>query len=182
MITLNMLNRIAKLQSADSPPEMLLSWLSHPFSLTEKLKNERGEAVLTVLRQEWDACSWWDRCVLGLMDNPVMHREILMTAQNKPCWYARTIIPHSCYERGDLFFKRLEHESLGVIVFSNPAIKRECIIYYPINSSFLEYYWLPPHLREENEDLWIRLSLFSLQKTFFCLIEILLPELLRIRN
>ncbi|KTD11418.1 chorismate--pyruvate lyase family protein [Legionella jamestowniensis] len=165
-----------------NPPERLLPWLTHQLSLTDKLKKERGEAVLSILKQEWKDCSWWDKYVLGLNINPVMHREIIMTSQNNACWYARTIIPHDCYEVNTSLFIRLKEESLGVIIFDTPEIQRERIVHYSIDSTSLEYYWLPHHLRERHS-LWVRLSKFALpQSTFFYLVEILLPELLRIKK
>ncbi|ASQ45720.1 chorismate--pyruvate lyase family protein [Legionella clemsonensis] len=166
-----------------NPPEKLLPWLNHQRSLTAKLKKERGEAILSILKQEWRNCSWWDRYVLGLAINSVMHRDIIMTAQNKACWYARTIIPCDCYEKNASFFMRLKEEALGVIIFDTPEIQRDRMIHYSIDSASLEYYWLPHHLRGTGERLWVRLSKFILpQSTFFYLVEILLPELLRMKN
>ncbi|WED44127.1 chorismate--pyruvate lyase family protein [Legionella cardiaca] len=180
-----MLNQTIKLGAASSsPPKVLLPWLKHEFSLTDKLKNEVGDASLTILNQQWKNPSWWDKFALGISTSSVMHREIIMSAHGTPCWYARTIIPDSCYQKNFLFFNRLNQESLGVIIFNTPQVKRNLMLQYAINASSLEYYWLP-HLPmlTESKDLWSRLSIFSLQENvFFYLVEIFLPDFLRTIN
>ncbi|KTC78316.1 chorismate--pyruvate lyase family protein [Legionella brunensis] len=177
-----MFNQIESLATkTDSPPAVLLPWLTHELSLTDKLKDECGEASLSVLNQRWEQPNWWDKFVLGLSGKKVIHREIIMSACDTPCWYARTIIPDHCYQANPPFYDRLQKESLGVIVFNTPAVKRNQMIHYPINVSCLEYHWFPSVLTEENSRLWVRLSIFSLaHNATFHLVEILLPGLLRI--
>src|SRR4051812_43180860 len=96
-----------------SPPNSLtvdlkfLPWLKHKLSLSEKLQQATGEANLKVLDQTWCSSTWWDRQVLQLKPSLLFKREILMSSQGYPCWYARTIIPQHCYELDSNFFNRL---------------------------------------------------------------------------
>lgn len=165
--------------SGYNPPESLLPWLTHQSSLTEKLITEVGEAKLEILNQNWVKPNWWDKFTLGLSVESVMHREILMSAWQTPCWYARTIIPDFSYHANHTFFERLKHESLGVIVFNTPIVKRAIMLNYSINSQCLEYHWLPSYLIDKESMLWARLSIFTLSdKSPFYLIEIFLPALI----
>ncbi|KTD20812.1 4-hydroxybenzoate synthetase [Legionella lansingensis] len=168
---------------ACSPPAELLPWLIYEQSLTDKLKREVGEAKLSVLKQRWNSPIWWDRFILDLSPSQlVIHREILMCANDTTCWYARTIIPEHSYQANPGFFARLKQESLGSIIFNTAAVKRHQMFYYPVNSSSLEYHWCCDFLTERCDYLWARLSVFSLMKDDpFYLVEILLPGVIRIR-
>jgi chorismate--pyruvate lyase len=165
-----------------SAPEILLPWLTHASSLTEKLQHQAGEAKLEVLRQDWNRPNWWDRHALGLTSAAfVLHREILMHADRQVCWYARTIIPKQAYEANSEFFEKLGEKSLGVIIFNSPNVQRHELFYYPITPLTLEYHWLNSDYVEQCPQLWARLSSFSIDKNaVFFLVEILLPGLLRI--
>jgi chorismate--pyruvate lyase len=165
----------------DYPPDGLISWLSHNSSLTEKLKALSGEAELQVLKQSWTLPNWWDKFTLGLAVVPVIHRDILMFSGQIPCWFARTIIPNDCYQANRSFFDRLEHESLGSIVFNEPNIERIFLHHYAIDELCLEYHWLPVALQQSKAQFWSRFSIFSFPDgTCFCLVEILLPGLMSV--
>jgi len=165
------------------PEKPLISWLIHPLSLTEKLKECTGEADLHVLEQKWTQAGWWETCFLNGLDfnTNVLHREILMFSNSTVCWYARTIVPEFSYENNRTFFSRLKQESLGVIVFNDPNVTRKRFFYYPINKQCLEFYWPSAHYQHHQPFLWARFSEFAIiQSDPFYLIEILLPDLLRV--
>jgi chorismate lyase len=168
-------DRLLKIGS--NPHPALLPWLSHQSSLTDKLKIDSGDAQLEVLSQQWISPSWWDKFTLGLSCDAVMHRDIRMFSRQTACWYARTIIPNATYHANHSFFDRLKHESLGVIVFNEPRIKRNVLLNYVINDQCLEYYWLSA-LSNQNDQFWVRFSVFTIADTSsFYLVEILLPGL-----
>ncbi|MBA2656149.1 MAG: chorismate lyase [Tatlockia sp.] len=174
-----------------NPPNNLKSWLSHNDSLTQKLKDQSGNAEIQVLNQDWAQPGWWDKYLLGLIE-PIIQRNILMFSHKKACWFARTIIPNSSYQQCSLLFNRLSEEPLSVILFSDPTIKRILLQNYAINEHSLEYYWLPETVRtlaqhskltlDETgmniKEFWVRFSIFTIAEiSNFYLIEILLPGL-----
>ncbi|MBA2711051.1 MAG: chorismate lyase [Tatlockia sp.] len=166
-----------------SPPEAIKSWLFHNSSLTEKLKTESGEAKLQVLSQNWIRPNWWEKFTFEIAVESVIHRDILMFSQNLPCWFGRTIIPHDTFQANRFFFDRLSNESIGLIIFNEPKIKRDLLHAYSIDKGFLEYQWLPESLKNGNEQFWLRLSVFSLpDEHCFYLVEILLPGLMRVKE
>jgi chorismate--pyruvate lyase len=163
------------------PPPNLKSWLNHEASLTDKLRAQSGEARVSVLEQTWTLPNWWDKFTLNLADSLLIHRDVLMYSQENPCWFARTIIPSSTYQLHETFFKRLKEESLGVLLFQEPAIKRNLLLPYAINKQNLEYYWLPKRFREEQAEFWARLSVFTIADSAkLYLVEIFLPGLMRV--
>lgn len=167
------------LKTGSAIPEKLTPWLVYTQSLTDKLRQEAGDAELAVLSQNQIPASWWDRFVLQVEAQPVTQREILMSAYGKPCWYARTIIPDSTLTANELLFGRLKQESLGDILFGNDNIKRIAMINYVIDASCIEYYWLDSAMRGNSQSFWARLAMFEINETSpFFLIEILLPGLL----
>jgi chorismate--pyruvate lyase len=161
----------------------LLSWLTYEHSLTERLnKNLKKPARLELLSQRWLSATWWDNYVLKIKKESVLHRDIIMWA-DEACWYARTILPVSTYHVLPSFFDRLQNESLGQLIFNDPMIKRVEMIYYSVNKSSLEYYWLKKALVDVEifeEEYWLRFSSFVVNDLSpFFLIEIVLPGLMR---
>lgn len=164
-----------------NPPAVLYDWLNYKFSLMDKLQEKVGETSLSVLNQRWQRPTWWDQFVLGIKEAQVIHRNSIISAKDLACWFARTIIPNSCYLANKSFFDRLSQESLGKLVFNTVGLKRSEVFFYPINASCLEYYWLPPALKEATKSLWLRLSVFCFnEKENFYLVEIFLPGFVRI--
>jgi chorismate lyase len=167
-----------------SPPSTLIPWLNYEQSLTNYLQENVGEVPkLTVLKQCWCHADWWDKYVLGLKENEsVLHREIVISAKGKQCWYARTIIPAATYQSQERFFARLNQESLGQLIFGNKEITRLMLRSYCITPQSIEYYWLKPVVCS-NDNLWVRLAVFAMSnRAQFYLIEILLPDLIRVTN
>jgi len=164
------------------PPAELLPWLTHEQFLTKKLLAQAGDARLRVLNQSWKSTPWWDKYALLLDCECVMHREILTLAWDKPCWYARTILPRTTYKADQALFDRLQTETLGTLIFEGTQIERVSLRHYAINQQAIEYHWLTPAMKQGAECFWVRSSVFKLKSVTcsdhcFYLIEILLPGL-----
>lgn len=161
-------------------PSALNLWINYQDSLTKLLQTKAGETRLQIVGQQWQSPDWWDQHVLHLTKELVLHREILMWTTEAPCWYARTIIPKTSYQEDDLFFNRLQKESLGELIFNESRIKRVRMMHYPVSPQSIEYHWVTKCVPCSVKTLWTRLSVFTLNDEFpFYLIEILLPALER---
>lgn len=173
---------------ASTAADSLLPWLKHQESLTDRLRTKAGNVHLEVLGQYWTSPNWWDKQVLHIQDEAVLHREILMWSADEPCWYARTIIPKTTYNANSEFFERLKNESLGLLIFNQPKVKRVSFVYYPIDSNSIEYHWLKEITENDSPILWVRMSIFTIENHDstkdlpFCLVEIMLPGLMRYPN
>ncbi|WP_298624209.1 chorismate lyase [uncultured Legionella sp.] len=169
-------------QSIFSPdiqePDSLMEWREHTGSLTDKLYDARGSTDLEVIAQNWSNRDWWEHYFLKIKSNRVFLREIVMKNAGVEYWYARTIIPQSCYDLNTEFFKRLEHESIRNLIFGEESVKRLNRVCYPVNSENIEYHWVKNHIKSVSGILWVRLAEYAVHnKESFFLIEILLPEL-----
>ncbi|MDP3269128.1 MAG: chorismate lyase [Legionella sp.] len=155
----------------------LQEWRDYEFSLTDKLNACAGNSVLEVLSQQWNPPSWWNRHFLKI-DELVFERNIIMRAQDKACWFARTIIPETCFNLDPFFFKRLEKESVRNLIFNESRVCRLERSVYPVDKKCIEFGWIKPFISSENDIIWARLAKFSFHKTgFFYLVELLFPEL-----
>lgn len=164
-------------------PPSLLPWLTYKQSLTKRLEEKAGNVCLDVLGQDWSAPDWWDKQVLHVTDEAVLHRQIVMRASNEPCWYARTVIPQTTYDVEKAMFERLNKESLGTLIFEEAKIKRASLFHYPINSLAIEYHWLTENMHCSADVLWARFSIFIIDKVHpFYLVEIMLPGIMRYPN
>lgn len=166
----------------EAPPS-LLPWLTYEASLTDRLQAKAGNTRLDVLGQHWESPDLWDKQVLHIKDKAVLHREIVMWASDEPCWYARTIIPQTTHDAGKAIFDRLKNESLGALIFNEDRIKRASLIHYPIDAQSIEYHWLNETMHRKAKIVWVRMSTFTIDNVFpFCLIEIMLPGIMRYPN
>lgn len=166
--------------SADAPAS-LLPWLTHTQSLTEKLKHAAGETSMKVVSQGFKQ-DWWSQHVLELASAPVLQREIVMYAQGRACWYARTLIPNTTWQDNLALFAQLHHLSLGQLIF-NPEhnISRSWLRHYAIDPGMIEFHWPQEELTAHAKQLWMRLSQFKIAAQHpFYLAEILLPGLLEV--
>lgn len=163
-------------------PASLIPWLTYTESLTNKLHYIAGDAHMELCGQYWVNSGWWSTHVLGLVNLALMQREIVMYSKHIPCWYARTLIPDSTWQRNQDLLGRLDHRPLGRLIF-DPAnnIHRHWLKSYPINNQCLEFYWPQAKLTCNSSQLWMRLSQFNIgQRDPFFLAEILLPGLLEV--
>lgn len=157
-------------------PSWLHSWLTEDVFLTKKLKKLTGDASLNYLGSVWSRPDWWEQHVLALSCEQVYRREITMHSHSFACWYAKTIIPAVTYYAFSNMFQRLEHQSLGDILFSEPKIKRVSSDFYPVEMQCLEYHWPSAELVNHYPVLWLKLSRFLIKDHFeFYLAELFLP-------
>ena len=175
---------VTNMRLTKTPSPVWLSWLTYQQALTKRLDTLAGNSRLQVLSHAWGAADRWDKDVLMLKDTQIIHREILMWAQDVPCWYARTILPQTTYEANHLFYDRLANETLGDLIFNTPKLERLSLIHYNMQPESTEATWvmnaLAEHPYESQETHWIRSSAFSLENASpFYLVEILLPGLAR---
>lgn len=156
----------------------MLPWLTCRTPLTDKLQAEQGSADLILLNQGWTLSDFWARLVLGLGEQAIYQREIMMRSQGIDFWYARTLIPSFSFQMAPDYFKRLETESVRNLIFGSEPVIRSEIMYYPVDKSCLEYQWLKKHKPSFDGLIWVRYSeLVFEEKANFYLLELLLPEL-----
>ena len=162
-----------------TPPPCLLPWLSYQRYLSKKLEAKAGQTELQVIQQTWLAqASAWDQERLALGPEAVLHRDSLILAHQRPCWFARTILPRATYDSHLSLFERLNKEPLGNLIFRTEAVQRLRLEHYSIEAGSVEYDWLPKAIDTQQKLLWLRCSTFQVKDAeLFYLVEILLPDL-----
>lgn len=159
-------------------PKQFLEWIDYKHSLTDKLRAVSGDAQIELLAQQWTRTDSWSRNFLNIRDKSVFQRDIIMKSHNKPYWYARTIIPQQCYDLDTVFFNRLRKESIRNLIFESESVKRINLINYPVNNQCVEFFWVRKYIATVTGVLWVRIAEFLfMEKAFFYLVEVMLPDL-----
>lgn len=148
----------------------LHSWLISQQSLMDELARQAGEARLSVIRHDE-----------GVSSDFIWQREIVVSANQEPCWFARTVAQERCYENCIDFFEQLRTKKLGDLIYNANEVFRETIVHFPISECSAPYQWLPDSIKPvSSQVLWMRASHFVLREQYaFDLFEIYLPALLR---
>ncbi len=81
----------------------LRSWLVYPNAITKRLEQRAGQAILQVLSQDFIETS----CSSSQLSR-IWSREIIISAYDEICWFARTIVPEHTYQMCQDFFSQLK--------------------------------------------------------------------------
>ncbi len=133
-------------------------WLLDDGSLTARLSG-LGEFQVRRLSQDWQFPLPSER---RLLDQPTRQlalvREVALLLDGKPVVFARSVFPHSSLTGKLAHLRRLKNQSLGAILFSDPAMQRS-----PFEVAWLEAGsdYLPAELRQTG-GTWGRRSRFTI--------------------
>lgn len=156
----------------------LHAWLSYAGSFMQRLEQHGiNNPMIDVLRQDWLKPEAWECELLQLKQNdPALVREVCIFSDTSIWLYARTVFPSDMLT-GKQELSRLENRSLGSVLFQDPHIKRGHLEFVYAEPSRL---WrdFPPKYQEEQ--CWVRRSLFSLSHHSLLLTEILMPDLTKL--
>ena len=106
----------------------ILSWLNEPGSITSRIKSF-SDFKLELLRDgpgEVDAADD-DLIIANYKENNI--REVLLYSDEEPLIYAKSIIPLETIRLGLGVLGNLKENPLGDILFSNPEIKKEYMLF-----------------------------------------------------
>ena len=106
----------------------ILSWLNESGSITSRIKSF-SDFKLKLLRDspgEVDAAVD-DLIISNYKENNI--REVLLYSDEEPLIYAKSIIPLETIRRGLGVLGNLKENPLGDILFSNPEIKKEYMLF-----------------------------------------------------
>ena len=112
----------------------ILSWLNEPGSITSRIKSF-SDFKLKLLRDgpgEVDAAED-DLIISNYKENNI--REVLLYSNEEPLIYAKSIIPLETIRLGLDVLGNLKEKPLGDILFSNPEIKKEYMLFSKFESN-----------------------------------------------
>ena len=117
----------------------ILSWLNEPGSITSRIKSF-SDFKLKLLRDglgEVDA-NEDDLIISNYRENNI--REVLLYSDEEPLIYAKSIIPLETIRLGLGVLGNLKENPLGDILFSNPEIKKEYMLFSKFESNKKIFY------------------------------------------
>ncbi|MFT5519946.1 MAG: chorismate--pyruvate lyase [Enterobacterales bacterium] len=150
-------------------------WLSDQGSMTNRLI-AAAEFPLTVKvtsssEQDIDT---EERAFLKITTTQSYVREVLMSIDNNPWLYGRTIIPHQTLQGDGSEIKLLGDKPLGQLLFKNGLNSRQFIEVATITKNHHLY----PHfaMDGELENLWARRSMFLFNGSPLLVQEVFMPS------
>ena len=119
---------MSETKSLDVQNNEILSWLIESGSITSRIKSF-SDFKLELLRDgpgEVDAADD-DLIIANYKENNI--REVLLYSDEEPLIYAKSIIPLETIRLGLGVLGNLKENPLGDILFSNPEIKKEYMLF-----------------------------------------------------
>ena len=130
---------MSETKSLDVQNNEILSWLIEPGSITSRIKSF-SDFKLELLRDgpgEVDAADD-DLIIANYKENNI--REVLLYSDEEPLIYAKSIIPLETIRLGLGVLGNLKENPLGDILFSNPEIKKEYMLFSKFESNKKIFY------------------------------------------
>ena len=119
---------MSEIKSLEVQNKEILSWLNESGSITSRIKSF-SDFKLKLLRDgpgEVDSADD-DLIISNYKENNI--REVLLYSDEEPLIYAKSIIPLETIRLGLGVLGNLKENPLGDILFSNPEIKKEYMLF-----------------------------------------------------
>lgn len=147
-------------------------WLTHTGSLTVRLR-QFGDFSVRPLAEQRDSVAADEADFLALPEREAcLSREVVLCVDDRPCVYARSLLPLSSLEGDNRVLGRMEERSLGSELFRPPRAQR-C----HLDACWLPRQQLPGELACREPRLLARRSLLMKQGKPFLVAECFLPAL-----
>ena len=130
---------MSETKSLEVQNKEILSWLNESGSITSRIKSF-SDFKLKLLRDspgEVDAAID-DLIISNYKENNI--REVLLYSDEEPLIYAKSIIPLETIRLGLGVLGNLKENPLGDILFSNPEIKKEYMLFSKFESNKKSFY------------------------------------------
>ena len=130
---------MSETKSLEVQNKEILSWLNESGSITSRIKSF-SDFKLKLLRDgpgEVDAAVD-DLIISNYKENNI--REVLLYSDEEPLIYAKSIIPLETIRLGLGVLGNLKENPLGDILFSNPEIKKEYMLFARFESNEKIFY------------------------------------------
>ena len=130
---------MSETRSLEVQNKEILSWLNESGSITSRIKSF-SDFKLKLLRDgpgEVDSADD-DLIISNYKENNI--REVLLYSDEEPLIYAKSIIPLETIRLGLGVLGNLKENPLGDILFSNPEIKKEYMLFSKFESNKKIFY------------------------------------------
>lgn len=156
-------------------PVQLKDLLLEKNSLTARLKKLYcGDFKVEVIRQTWAKSTLSEQHFLGIADDKVNIREVLLICGGRPTVFARSVLPIDSLQGMNAELLTLGDKPLGEFLFAHKNLHRGAIQLARLTANQFNQYLC---YRYTDETAWGRRSLFYLNEKPLLVCEIFLPEL-----
>lgn len=161
-------------------PANVKEWVLYSGSFMRRLiQYGIHDARIQVLQQGWQLPQAWEGKLLAIdAEIKVLVREVLILSEKKKWMFARTVIPEKTLTGKYKQLAQLEDRSLGSVLFQDPEMRRGEFEFASLQTDrLLRDYPDLCNNEIDSTELWVRRSIFSLQKNVLLLTEVFLPDM-----
>jgi|TARA_B110000503_G_scaffold135514_1_gene216269 chorismate lyase len=141
--------------------EETLSWLLEDGSITQKI-SDMAIFKLEIIRDRLGLASIGEYWALRLCPQPVRVREVILSGNNQPMVYAKSIIPRSTSNKGYPALGKIGSKPLGDLIFTSNLFIKESRMF----ASFVKHGY--------PSKIWGRRTNYSVQGYPFSIMEVFL--------
>lgn len=161
-----------------SMPENLKPWVLHQGSMTARLKKTCNHFNVQVLKHDWDQAEPQDINLLNLKNKKVIVRDVLLSCDNVPWIFARTIFPEALIKTMGDDFLHLGERPLGEILFSEKNTQRSEFELAELKKDDEYFKKAADAAKQSSSKMWARRSIFNMPEGSLLLTEVFLPAFL----
>lgn len=154
----------------------LYDWLTHPGSLTARLKTQCQQFSVQVLIEGEYPLSDDERAQLNLTEPTGFIREVLLHLDGVPWVFARSVMPLSTIQKAGSELANLGSKPLGAVLFNSPDMQRSAIEIAEFTCDNALHNMLGKQLSLTTDSLFGRRSCFMLSGESLLVSEVFLPN------
>ncbi len=178
VITTNTPQWLAPPEAQSMVPPKTWALMSHPGSLTQKLRElSNGQMQFRLIDASWGAAYPDEAEKLGVPPSESLWiRNIEMRYQDKLWVYGRGLAPKATLLANNDSLQTAG--SIGDIIFKDPNLKRDAFEYCQLTEKNAYYQPIKSALNDTEEPIWARRSILYFHQKPILVVEIFLPEVL----
>ena len=125
---------MSEIKSLEVQNKEIISWLNEHGSITSRIKSFSNFRLKLLRDGPGEVDTFDDDLVISNYDENNI-REVVLYSDEEPLIYAKSIIPHETIRLGLGILGNLKENPLGDILFSNPEIKKEYMLFSKFESN-----------------------------------------------
>ena len=172
--------KISSLNRNHLPPN-LFAWLSHPASLTAKLRANCDLLKVRVLQQRLQYVRYDEALALNIsLPELVIVRDVELICDEKVCVAAHSIFSQKILQGKGAALKKLGSRPLIEILATDPHLKRSTIEIVKLTPGDRDFQRAVLHTKNPPTALWCRRSIFTFFHQPVLVTETFLPAVLEL--
>jgi chorismate--pyruvate lyase len=169
----------ATLLETHSLPASFRAWMLDPGSMTVRMEHLCRQVEVHVLTNQDDQMTDEERQYLpSIQGDRAWIREVIMTCDQVPWLFGRTVIPLSGAKASLPELTKLKTTPLGKVLFADPTTTRSGYQFAYLTPDNFYVQRCRQSIQSPSEPLWARRSIFHYQGKPLILTELFLPQMI----